>query len=111
MKTEEGGNRKKALESALQLIADVYTLARPDGILAIEFLNNPTKMKDVRTNIVADIIKDHKFSGWTRIGTELKLKVLNHFVTKEMEKPLLVITITDGDVSRVLLTVTLVGSH
>ena len=107
MRTEERGNRIKALESALFLIAEVYTLARSDGILAIDFLNDSTEEMDVRTDIVAEIINEHNFSGWTRIGTELKRKVLDYFVETDMEKPLLVITITDGGVSR---TVTLIGA-
>ena len=111
MRTEEDGKRIKALESTLLLVTEVYTLARSDGILAIDFLNDSTEEVDVRTDIVAEIIAEHRFSGWTRIGTELKRKVLDDFVTEEMERPLLVITITDGGVSRVLLTVTLVGSR
>ena len=107
MRTEEGGNRIKALESALLLIAEVYTLARSGGILAIKFLNDSTEEMDVRTDTVAEIISEHNFAGWTRIGTELKQKVLNDFVKGDMKKPLLVLTITDGEVSR---TVTLVGS-
>ena len=107
MRTEEGGNRIKALESALLLIAEVYALARSDGILAIDFLNDSTEEIDVRTDNVAEIISEHNFAGWTRIGTELKQKVLNDFVKGDMKKPLLVLTITDGEVSR---TVTFVGS-
>ena len=111
MRTEEDGKRITALESILSLIAEVYTLARSDGILAIDFLNDSTKQVNVRTDFVAAIIAEHRFSGWTRIGTELKRKVLDDFVTEGMKWPLLVITITDGEVSRVLLTVTLVGSR
>ena len=111
MRKEEDGKRIKALESTLLLVAEVYTLARSDGILAIDFLNDSTEEADIRIDIVEDIIREHRFSGWTRIGTEMKRKVLDYFVTEEMERPLLVITITDGEVSRVLLTVTLVGSR
>ena len=96
------------LRSTLLLIAEVYTLARSDGILAINFLNDETGERNVRKEIVAKIIKKHNFSGWTRIGTELKQKVLNDFVKADMKKPLLVITITDGGVS---ITVTIVGSR
>ena len=108
MKIEEEGRRIEALESTLLLIAEVYTLARSGGIRAIDFLNDETEEVDVRTDIVADIIKEHNFSGWTRIGTELKQKVLDDFVGAHMEKPLLMITITDGGVST---TVTIVGSR
>ena len=111
MKTEEEGKRIEALKTALQLIADVYTLARPDGILAIDFVNDSTEERDVRTDIVADIIAEHRFSGLSRIGTALKRKVLDNFVTEDMERPLLVITITDGAVSRHLLTVSFVRSR
>ena len=108
MRVEEGGRRIEALKLTLLLIAEVYTLARPDGILAINSLNHGTGWMDVRTDIVAEIINEDNFSGWTRIGTELKQKVLNYFVKADMKKPLLVITITDGGVS---ITVTIVGSR
>ena len=111
MITEEQGKRIPALESTLSLIAEVYTLARSQGILEIDFLNDSAEVKDIRKDAVEEIIGEHSFSGWTRIGTELKLKVLDDFVTEEMKRPLLVITITDGGVSRVLLTITLVGSR
>ena len=108
MRTEWGGNRIKALESSLFLIAEVYTLARSRGILAIDFLNDETEELDVRTDTIAEIISKHNFSGLAQIGTELKQKALDGFVKAEMEKPLLVITITDGGVST---TVTIVGSR
>ena len=107
MRTEEGGNRIEALKSTLLLIAEVYTLARSNGILAIDFLNDSTEEMDVCTDTVAEIINKHSIFGWARVGTELKRKVLDGFVEDNMKKPLLVITITDGGVSR---TVTLVGS-
>ena len=110
MRAEEKGNRIKALRSTLSLIAEVYTLARSGGIPAIDFLNDSVEFFDARKDDVEKRIDKHIFWGPTRIGTELKRKVLTPFVNKEMKKPLLVITITDGMVSRVLLTVTLVGS-
>ena len=108
---EEGGKRIQTLESTLSLIAEAYTFARSDGILAIDFLNDSTGERNVRPDIVANIIKEHTFRGWARIGTELKEKVLDYFVKEDMEKPLLVITISSGGVSRVPLTVTIVGSR
>ena len=108
MITEEVRKRIQTLESTLSLIAEVYTFARSDGILAIDFLNDSKGERDVRSDIVADIINEQYLYGWIRIGTGLKKRVLDDFVKEDMEKPLLVITITDGGVSR---TVTIVGSR
>ncbi|KAF8248704.1 hypothetical protein K440DRAFT_642123 [Wilcoxina mikolae CBS 423.85] len=98
MKTEEKGSRKKALEKTLKIVSWVYTLARPDGIVAIKYLNAKQGESDVMPGHVKKIIKEHKFQGWTRIGTKMKNKVFDNFVKPDMKKPLLVITITDGDV-------------
>jgi hypothetical protein len=53
------------------------------------------------------MIKGHAWRGVTRIGTELERKILDYFVyepkavprkLQEREKPLLIMTITDGEV-------------
>ncbi|KAI5794236.1 hypothetical protein FPQ18DRAFT_330453 [Pyronema domesticum] len=98
MVTEEEGKRLSALETTLEIVAQVYTLTREDGIGTIDFLNEPDGFADVVDTEIAEIIKDHSYSGWTRIGTELEAKILNELVTDDMKKPLLVLVITDGDI-------------
>jgi hypothetical protein len=103
MITEEGGKRIKALETTLSLVARVYELAREDGIVAIDFLNELNGEGNIIESDIPDILEEHTYTGWTRIGTELEKKVLGELVHDGMVKPLLVLTITDGDVRAVPL--------
>ncbi|KAA8912325.1 hypothetical protein FN846DRAFT_773380 [Sphaerosporella brunnea] len=97
MKTEEGGKRIETLKIALKFVAAVIKLARNEGIKAIRFLNSKKVWTDVQRK-THKIIEDHPFRHWSRIGTELKNKIINkHVFGSEMKRPLLVITITDGD--------------
>lgn len=101
MVTEENGSRVEALKHTLEIIADVYSLSRdenPKGI-NIKFFNSTKRYTNVRKKHVAGIVDKHRFQGLTRIGTELKRKILDSFVKPTMERPVLIITITDGDVS------------
>jgi hypothetical protein len=107
MKREENGKRIEALKKTLKLVANVFMLARPkkgqgtdQGINAVRFLNFAKGWTNVVPKATDKIIDDHTFRHWSRIGTELKAKVLDKHVfgNKPMKKPLLVITITDGDV-------------
>lgn len=101
MKAEEGGERMRILEQTLKEITKVYQLANPDGIKSIRFLNGEKGKRNVKSNRVKDLLKDHRFRGVTRIGTQLEKKVLDRFVwnrKEPMKKPLLVMTITDGAV-------------
>lgn len=91
--------RKEALRCCLSHIAEVYTLARPDGIFAIEFLNSLEAEGDVLQKHVDEIINEHTFSGCTRIGSQMEHNILSEFIP-HLERPLLVITITDGDVCK-----------
>lgn len=101
MRTEEGGKRIPVLEQTLKIIAKLYSLvAEPGrGILGIRFLNSSIQKDYVSENAANDIVKDHHYSGLTRIGGELKRKILRPFVyDTHMKKPLLIMTITDGGV-------------
>jgi hypothetical protein len=111
MQREEGGKRIEALRKTLNLVAKVFMLARPkksqgteQGINAVRFLNFAKGWTNVVPKATDTIIKQHTFRHWSRIGTELKAKVLDkHVFGKSMKKPLLVITITDGDVKHLIL--------
>lgn len=99
MKYSQDGEQVEQLQRLLGTIASVYTLAREQGILTVRFLNAPQDKQDVDHETSRSVLRDHEFGGVTRVGTELKNKVLDKFVSKvEMRKPLLVIVITDGPV-------------
>ncbi|KAH0612940.1 uncharacterized protein H6S33_009320 [Morchella sextelata] len=96
MKYEENGERIKTLQKTLDNIANVYGLARDQGIITVRFLNAPQGKKNVTVKTVKSVLKNHNYGGVTRIGTELKKKILDRFVNKDMAKPLLIMIITDG---------------
>jgi hypothetical protein len=98
MRTEQSGVRIDALRVALRNIARIYSLARPEGVCDLRFLNYKNRFKDVTVGKVNPIIRKHVFRGQTRLGTELKRKVLQEWVKDDMKRPVLVITITDGNV-------------
>lgn len=96
---DQKGARIKTLQKILNAIAEIYNLARDRGILTVRFLNATKGKKNVTVQTVKTVIKGHDYGGVTRIGTELKKKILDKFVLGiEMKKPLLVMVITDGEV-------------
>jgi len=100
MKYDEGGTRQDTLKQVLTEVASIYSLARPNGIRSVRFLNTKQGKKDVNPARVEEVLKV-QYYGLTKIGTELKRKILNPFVLKDglaMEKPVLAMIITDGDV-------------
>lgn len=96
---DQGGERIKILQRLLNAIASVYSLARENGILTARFLNAPQGKKNITPRTVKTVMKGHDYAGITRVGTELKRKILDRFVLGvEMKKPLLVIVIADQSV-------------
>jgi hypothetical protein len=98
MRIEQNGERIEALRVALRTIARIYSLARPEGICELRFLNYQNMIKNITVKKVNGIIQKHVFRGQTRLGTELRRKVLQQWVKDDMKRPVVVITITDGDV-------------
>jgi len=117
MEFEEEGRRKVALKRVLYFLADMYGAVSDEqrGIRAIRFLNGSDesdKADDLRRPEEIDsVIDSHEFEGLTRIGTGLMQKILKPFVFSDekwvkgttrklqhMERPLLVMVITDGAV-------------
>ena len=100
MEYAEGGLRKEKLRDVLNAVAEIYGLAREQGIVSVRSLNGPRGRKDVTLNKVADVHNKIVYGGVTMIGTQLQNKILNPFVLSKtrMEKPLLTIIITDGNV-------------
>lgn len=100
MQYEQKGTRIKALEGIVGAITEVYELASPDGIRAVKFFNAKNGLQNVRYKDWKNHFNAIKYDGISRIGAALKAKVLDQFVWKNpMMKPLLVMIITDGDVS------------
>ncbi|RPA80532.1 hypothetical protein BJ508DRAFT_415343 [Ascobolus immersus RN42] len=99
---EEG--RKTTLQEVLNQIATVYTYAREDGISMVRFFNNSDFAEDVTPDMIGELFDWLKFVGCqTRIGSELKKKVLDPFIYDktgaiDMEKPVLVVVLTDGGI-------------
>ncbi|KAF8533703.1 hypothetical protein BDD12DRAFT_913926 [Trichophaea hybrida] len=101
MKYEEEEERRiGTLVRVLQGVCEVYGHANPTGVVSVKFLNFPKGRKNV-TSSKLKFMDSHRWGGVTRIGSELKRKILDSFVysrERKMEKPLLVITITDGEI-------------
>lgn len=100
------GARKATLKKTLEEVTKIYDLANENGLLAVRFINYPRGRKSVVNSKVEGIFENRKYDGTTMIGTALEKKMLGPFVRnkikdKKMEKPLLVMTITDGRVSLV----------
>lgn len=113
---EQGGERKKALKKVLHFLADLYGAVSDDmrGIKAIRFLNGTDDLcaDHLRSNDEIDqVIDGHVFEGLTCIGAGLMRKILKPFVfdpspvskkprtLRRMERPLLIMVITDGAVT------------
>ena len=74
-------------------------MANESGILAMRFMNGISGKKNW-TEKSKSYLDDYDFSGITRIGTELKTKILDQFAigNTNQGKPLLVLIVTDGEV-------------
>ena len=96
----DDGRRRMTLLTVLEAIADIYVLAREEGIMSVHFLNTRMPWRNVRPNAVKDLHSRIQYNGVTMIGTQLQEKVLRRYVQQpeRMEKPLLTMVITDGEV-------------
>jgi hypothetical protein len=104
MKFEENGERIKDLQLILERVATAATLFDDDGI-SVRFMNdNPPQhmVEHIKTEQqIQQLVQGHKFSGLTPMGTELRKKVVDGIIvpairSRQMRKPILVITVTDG---------------
>ncbi|PUU80834.1 hypothetical protein B9Z19DRAFT_973428 [Tuber borchii] len=95
----ESGTRKNTLIQFIDHITEIYSMANESGILAMRFMNSRRGKKNWTGKSQA-YLDGHSFIGPTRIGTELKKKILDKFVIKDpnQSKPLLVLIVTDGAV-------------
>lgn len=98
---EEDGNRLTQLKQILSLIATAASKFDRDGI-SIRFMNSMEQGDGIRTRDDAEgLVARVRFQGLTPMGTNLRHKVLQPMVlgpakAGRLQKPVLVITITDG---------------
>jgi uncharacterized protein YegL len=102
MAFEEGGERIEDLKAVLGKVAEAATLFDSDGIV-VRFMNGPTEGNGIKSAAEASaLVQQVRFSGTTPLGTNLERKVLQPMVVQQarngsMQKPVLVVTITDGE--------------
>lgn len=101
MAFEENGERIDDLKLILNRVAHATSLFDTDGI-QIRFMNSPTQGNGIRNEQqVEQLLAQIKFSGMTPMGRELNNKILQPLVVQparagQLQKPVLVITVTDG---------------
>jgi len=101
MQFEENGERINDLNAIVSRVAFAASLFDDDGI-QIRFMNSVEQGNGIRNEQqVTEMIRRTKFSGMTPMGRELQNKVLSPLVlgparAGQLRKPVLVITITDG---------------
>ncbi|MCJ1323334.1 hypothetical protein MMC15_008690 [Xylographa vitiligo] len=99
---EEGGERIDDLKLILAKVAEVATLFDDDGIV-VRFMNSPTQGNGIRNAQEANnLVQSVQFTGMTPLGSRLDERVIRPFLAagvqkRNLEKPILVITITDGE--------------
>jgi len=99
MISQDNGERKETLIQFVDHITEIYSMANESGILAMRFMNRGGGKKNW-TGESKDYLDHHSYGGVTRIGTELKRKILDEFVIRkdDQKKPLLVLIIINGAV-------------
>lgn len=101
MAFEEGGERIDDLKLILSRVAFAASLFDEDGV-QVRFMNSQVQGNGIRTEQqVNDLVSQVKFSGLTPMGTQLDAKILQPLVlgparAGQLQKPVLIITITDG---------------
>lgn len=101
MQFEENGSRIDELKLIISRTAYAASLFDQDGI-QVRFMNSKVQGNDITNESQAlNLVNSVRFSGLTPLGTELQNKVLQPLVlskakNKTLEKPVLVIVVTDG---------------
>lgn len=104
MQFEENGERIDDLRLILTRVASVSTMFDEDGV-QVRFMNtnlDPNSLDGIRSEQQIDqLMRNVSFKGLTPMGTSLRQKVIDGIVIPKLQarrynKPILVITITDG---------------
>lgn len=102
MRFAENGTRIDDLKEILAKVAEVATLFDDDGIL-IRFMNSNAVGNGVKTASEANnLVAGLSFDGLTPLGSALDTKVIRPMFfnnLNSLQKPILVISITDGEPS------------
>lgn len=102
MAFEENGERIEDLKMIAQKVSEVATMFDDDGIL-VRFMNSDVQGNSVRSPAdVQSLLSQVQYSGLTPLATSLSSKVLAPIVfslasSGQLAKPVLIITITDGE--------------
>jgi len=112
MVDEENGARKETLIQLIDHITEICSMANESGILAMRFMNRGGGKKNW-TGKSQEYLDHHSYGGATRIGTELKKKILDKFAVGNPNqiKPLLVLIVTDGGVCLFLIFLGLYNNY
>lgn len=98
---EEKGLRKDQLRQILGIVATAASTFDQDGI-SVRFMNSMERGDGIRNPTDVDMLVSRvRFAGLTPLGTSMKDKVIDPMVVgparaDRLDKPVLVITITDG---------------
>lgn len=98
---EEGGIRKDQLRQIITTVATAASTFDQDGI-SVRFMNSVEVGDGIRSaDDVNKLVSRVRFQGLTPLGTNLRNKVLDPLVvgparSGRLQKPILIITITDG---------------
>jgi hypothetical protein len=102
MAFEEDGERIEDLKVILSRVAFAASLFDDDGV-QLRFMNSPEQGNGIRNEQqVHDLIARIRFHSLTPMGTQLQEKILEPLVlgparSGKLQKPVLIITITDGE--------------
>ncbi|KAL3155839.1 hypothetical protein ABBQ32_012849 [Trebouxia sp. C0010 RCD-2024] len=102
MKYAENGSRIDDMKVVLERVTEVATLFDADGI-SVRFMNANLQGDNIRDSAsAANLVARCQFSGMTPLGTQMHQRILRPLVeapisSRTMQKPVLVITITDGE--------------
>ncbi|SGY20220.1 BQ5605_C017g08535 [Microbotryum silenes-dioicae] len=101
MSFEENGSRIEDLKMIVSKVASAASLFDQDGI-QVRFMNSPVEGNNINSEAAASaLVTQVKFSGLTPLGTAMHCKILEPLVLQparqgRLQKPVLIITITDG---------------
>ena len=105
MAREENGKRITALRDTLKRVAGFATVLNPNGI-SLRVLNDTVGDADNRKSVegVEEAMRGVGYEGPTKLGTVLGSKIIYPMITKKakngkLKKPVIVVIITDGEVS------------
>uniref|UniRef100_A0A383VTZ6 VWFA domain-containing protein n=2 Tax=Tetradesmus obliquus TaxID=3088 RepID=A0A383VTZ6_TETOB len=102
MAFEENGERVEDLKMIGSKVAEIATLFDDDGIL-VRFMNSDKQGNGIRSAAdVSALLAGVQYSGLTPLATSMHAKVLQPIVfslaaSGQLAKPVLVLTITDGE--------------